>query len=253
MKKALFISILALLVAVAALVKDYLPCAQKASVATAPAVAEGSFNLEAALQEHPEYVVGALRAYETKMREEAEAHTRALIKDSTEELQADNTAFQGPADAEIVMVEFYDYACGYCRRLFPDLNQIIAKNSDIKVLFRPVAFVSPHSEYAARATLAANLQGKFVELHTALMTVQKPLSEELVDELAGKAGVDIAKMKEDMKSEAISNTFNGNSELMQKLEIHGVPTLIMNGEMIEPFSQQIQAKINEAKGVEETK
>jgi len=240
MKKSLVISIIALLVAVAALVKDYLPCAKK-SAETAPV------DVEAVLKEHPEYVVNALQAYEQKAREEVEAQARALLKENEAALAENNAPSQGAADAAIVMVEFYDYACGYCHRLFPELNQIIAQNSDVKVLFRPLAFVSPHSEYAARAVLAANEQGKFSELHTALFTVQKALSEKLVDELAEKAGINVEQMKKDMNSEKVNAAFAANNDLAEKVQINGVPTLIMNGEMLQPAAPYIQSKIEEAR------
>lgn len=240
MKKSLVISIIALLVAVAALVKDYLPCAKKAADA-APV------DVEAVLKEHPEYVVNALQAYEQKAREEVEAQARALVKENEAALVENNAPSQGAADAAIVMVEFYDYACGYCHRLFPELNQIVAQNNDVKIMYRPLAFVSPHSEYAARAVLAANEQGKFIELHTALFTVQKALSEKLVDELAEKAGIDVEQMKKDMNSEKVNAAFAGNNDLAEKIQVNGVPTLIMNGEMLQPAASYIQAKIEEAR------
>ena len=242
MKKSLFISIVALLVAIVALFKDYLPYSKPVEV-----VAPAQIDIEAVLKEHPEYVIGALEAHQEKVRAEMEAHAKALLKENEAAMVENNAPFQGPADAKVAVVEFFDYACGYCRRLFPELNQIVAKNSDVKFIYRPVAFVSPYSEYAARAALAANEQGKFVELHTALFTVQKALSESLIDELAEKAGVDVAKMKEDMKSDKINAAFDANSNIQEKAEIGGVPALILNGEMLEPFPSQIQAKIDAAK------
>jgi len=240
MKKALVISIVALLASVAALVKVYLPCAKKADT-------NASVNVEQVLKDHPEYVVSALQAYEQKMRDEEEARVQALVKSNEAALKEGNAPFQGPADSKIVLVEFFDYACGYCRRLYPELNEIIAQNADVKVMYRPLAFVSPYSEYAARAVLAANEQGKFNELHTALFTVQKPLDEKLVDELAGKAGIDVEKMKADMKSEKVNAAFAANNSLAEKIQINGVPSLILNGEMLQPAPKAIQEKIDQAK------
>jgi len=240
MKKAIVISLLALLVAVAALVKVYLPCTQKVDSAT-------SVDVEQVLKAHPEYVVNALQAYDQKMREEEENRIKALVKDNEAALNESNAPFQGPADSKIVLVEFFDYACGYCRRLYPELNEIIAQNTDVKVLYRPLAFVSQYSEYAARAVLAANEQGKFSELHTALFTVQKPLDEKLVDELAEKAGIDVEKMKADMKSDKVNAAFATNNSLAEKIQINGVPTLILNGEMLQPAPKAIQEKIDQAK------
>ncbi len=240
MKKALVISIVALLASVAALVKVYLPCAKKADT-------NASVNVEQVLKDHPEYVVSALQAYEQKMRDEEEARVQALVKSNEAALKEGNAPFQGPADSKIVLVEFFDYACGYCRRLYPELNEIIAQNADVKVMYRPLAFVSPYSEYAARAVLAANEQGKFNELHTALFTVQKPLDEKLVDELAGKAGIDVEKMKADMKSDKVNAAFAANNSLAEKIQINGVPSLILNGEMLQPAPKAIQEKIDQAK------
>ena len=132
MKKALVISIVALLASVAALVKVYLPCAKKADT-------NASVNVEQVLKDHPEYVVNALQAYEQKMRDEEEARVQALVKSNEAALKEGNAPFQGPADSKIVLVEFFDYACGYCRRLYPELNEIIAQNADVKVMYRPLA------------------------------------------------------------------------------------------------------------------
>lgn len=241
MKKTLFISVVALLVAVVALVKGYLPCEQKETTPVAPV------NVEQVLKDHPEYVINALQAYEQKMRDEEEARVQALVKSQEAALNENNAPAQGPADSKIVMVEFYDYACGYCRRLYPELNKILAQNPDVKVIYRPLAFVSPYSEYAARAVLAAEEQGKFNELHTALFTVQKQLDEKLVDELAEKAGIDVEKMKEDMKSDKTNAAFSANNSLAEKIQINGVPTLILNGEMLQPAPKAIQDKIEAAK------
>lgn len=239
MKKTLLLSLVALLLSAVALVKVYAPCDTKTEAV--------AVDVEAVLKDHPEYVIQALQAYEQKAREAAEAQLRALVKDNEAALNADNAPMQGNPAAKVVMVEFYDYACGYCRSLFPELSQVIAKNSDVKVLYRPLAFVSAHSEYAARAVLAANEQGKFSELHTALMTVQKPLSAALVDELAEKVGIDVEKMKADMKSDKVSAAFENNNVLAGNIQISGVPSLIMNGEMVAPVANEIQAKIDAAR------
>lgn len=240
MKKALVISIVALLVAAVALVKEFLPCANKTAGISAT-------DVESVLKDHPEYVVNALQAYDQKLRDEAEAKHKALIKDNEAKLVENNAPFQGPADSKIVMVEFYDYACGYCRRLYPELDKLLAKNTDVKVLFRPVAFVSQYSEYAARAVLAANEQGKFNELHKELFSAQKQLDDKLVDELAEKVGIDVEKMKADMKSDKVNAAFESNHSLAETIQIEGVPTVIINGESVQSAPTAIQSKIDASK------
>lgn len=247
MKKSLFISILALLFSVAALVKVFYPC-KKAAEAEAPA-AVAAVNVEEILNEKPEIIFNAMQKYQQKMQEEAMAAAKQLIKDNVEEINNDpNSPFVGNKDAEIVLVEFYDYACGFCHRLFPELNEVMANNKDIKVVFKPLAFVSQYSDYAARAALAAAEQGKFVEMHNALFTVEGPLDEDKINEVAGKIGLDVEKLKADAKGEKIDGIMNANNTLADNIQVNGVPTLILNGELLQTIDGGvIQDSINELK------
>ncbi len=243
MKKTLFISILALLCSVAALVKVYFPCQKTAD-------AEGdAATVEAVLNEKPEIIFNAMQKYQEKMQAEALAAAQQLIKDNIEDINNDpNSPFVGKEDAEIVLVEFYDYACGFCHRLFPELNKVMADNQDIKVVFKPMAFVSQYSDYAARAALAAAEQGKFTEMHNALFTVEGPLDEEKINEIAGKIGLDVEKLKADANGDKVNGIMQSNNVLAGNIQVNGVPTLILNGEMLQTIDGNvIQERIDALK------
>lgn len=247
MKKSLFISIVALLFSVTALVKVYYPC-QKTAKTEAPA-AVAAVNVEEILNEKPEIIFNAMQRYQQKMQEEAMAASKQLIKDNLNEINNDpNSPFIGNENAEIVLVEFYDYACGFCHRLYPELNEVMANNKDIKVVFKPLAFVSEYSDYAARAVLAAAEQGKFAELHNALFTVEGPLNEDKINEVAGKIGLDVEKLKADAKGEKINGIMEANNKLAGSIQVNGVPTLILNGELLQTIDGGvIQDSINQLK------
>ena len=164
---SIYVSILALVVAIAALVMCIMCYNNKQSV-----------SVEQALLDNPEMIVNAMQKYEENMREQALAGAQKLIDANIEDVNNDaNTPFVGAADAEKVVVEFYDYSCGYCHRLFPELKAVMANNGDVKFAFKPLTFVSPISEYAARAALAANKQGKFIEMHNAMFEFGGQLTE----------------------------------------------------------------------------
>ena len=252
MKKSLFISILALLFSAAALVKVFYPC-QKAgeekAAGSEAAVAVSVADIEAALNEKPEIVVNALNKYQMQMQEQAVAAASQLVKDHLEEVNNDpNSPSIGNDDAEIVLVEFYDYACGFCHRLFPELNEVMANNKDVKFVFKPMAFVAPYSDLAARAALAADKQGKFVEMHNALFTVEGPLDEAKVKELAEKIGLDADKLLADAESEEVKAIMAANDNLAGNIQVGGVPTLILNGELLQTIDgDTIQSRIDELK------
>ena len=96
----------------------------------------------------------------------------------------------------------------------------MANNGDVKFAFKPLTFVSPISEYAARAALAANKQGKFIEM-------------------AGKQGLDMEKYKADLNSQAVSDELAAVSELANKIQINGVPALVVNGKMVQTLDGSV--------------
>ena len=163
-------------------------------------------------------------------------------------ITAANTPFVGAADAEKVVVEFYDYSCGYCHRLFPELKTVMANNGDVKFAFKPLTFVSPISEYAARAALAANKQGKFLEVYEALLTHNGQVTTAVIEDIIKKAGLDVEKTKKLMESDEIAKEISAIAGLSQKVQIRGVPTLIMNGEALQAIdADTIQNAINNVK------
>lgn len=248
MRKSLFLSLIALICSVVALVKVYTPAATVAPAATSAGNVDAA-AIEEILVNKPEIVMNAMQAYDQKMREQAMVQTREMIKNHSEELNNDKSSpYIGPKDGKLVLVEFYDYACHFCHNLFPELNKVIANNPDVKFVFKPLAFVSPYSDYAGRAAYAAAKQGKFNEMHTALFTVDGALTEDSINALAEKIGLDVEQMKKDIQSQEITDAMESNNKLAATLQINGVPTMILDGDLLQTISgDEIQNKINEKK------
>ena len=111
-----------------------------------------------------------------------------------------------------------------------------------------MAFVSQSSDYAARAALAANEQGKYTEMYDALFTSEGPLTEESINAAAGKIGLDMAKFNADVNSDKVKNTMSNFSSLAQKIQVNGVPSMILNGKMLQTLDESvIQNAIDELK------
>ena len=240
MKKlnALYVSLVALVVALAALVMCIVCCSSK-----------GGANVEEALKEKPELVIQAMQAYDAKQREEALKQVEENLKANAEELnnRADDGVIGNP-EGKMVLVEFFDFSCGYCHRVYPALKEIIANNPDVKVVAKPMTFLSPASKYAAEAALAAKEQGKFAEVYAALFSAEGRLTEEKINELVAATGVDMEKIKADMKSEKVQNTLNSVSELAGKIQVSGVPTLVFNNKILQTLDASvIQEAIDAAK------
>ncbi len=235
---SLVVSVVALVVAIAALVMCILCCNKNKPV-----------DVAETLNNNPEIIINAMQNYEQKMRENALAEAQKLIDDNMDALVNNpDSPVVGNKDGSVTVVEFFDFSCGYCHRLHPTMQNIIAKNPDVKVVLKELAFVAPVSNYAAKAALAANLQGKYADFWDAMMTNNGLLTEAKVDELAVKNGVDLEQMKADMNSERVNQIMKDTSDLASKIQVNGVPALVINGKMVQTLDENvIQSAIDAAK------
>jgi len=234
---AVYTSLAALVVAVIALVVCLVCCNKE------------SANVEEVLNEKPELVINAMQNYEQKMREDAQKKAQQMIEENSEALNNNpNDGVIANPDGKIVLVEFFDFSCGYCHRIYPAIKAIAAKNPDVKVVAKSLTFVAPISNYAAKAALAAKNQGKYAEMYTAMFENKGPLTEAKIDELAVANGLDLEKLKADMDSDLVKNTLNETSELAGKIQVNGVPTLVLNGKIVQTLDEAvIQSEIDAAK------
>ena len=247
---SIILSTVAIILATVAIVKVY---ATKIPFGNAPATAPAAgamtaADLTAMLNQNPQIVADALQAYENQRREaEEKAQAERLAKYADEISSEANVPFIGPKDAKVTVTEFFDFSCGYCKRLSPEIEKIIADNADVKFVFKPVAFVTPTSNYQARAGFAAFNQGKFLEYYKAVMEGNAG-SEELVDEMAKNAGVDVEKYKADVTSDDTKKKLDEVTAFAQKIGVNGVPAVFINGKQVNGRSAaELQEAINAAK------
>ena len=231
-----FMSLAALILSIAAIVMCFVCCHKGA-------------NVEEALKQKPEIVVNALQHYEQNMRDQAAAETKKLVEANLAELQSDAaTPFVGPENAKVTVVEFFDYSCGYCHRLFPELKSVMEANPDVKFVFKPMTFLGDVSVAAAKATSAAAKQGKFIQMHNALFGSSDRLTKEKIRAIAEEQGLDMSKFDADVASADISKFLDNVSALASKIQVNGVPVLFINGNMVQTLDgKDIQAAINNNK------
>ena len=235
---SLYVSLLALVVALVALGMCIHCCAQKQSL-----------SVEETLNNNPEIIINAMQNYEQKMREQAAAEAQKMIEANLPALNNDaNTPFIGAADAKTVLVEFFDFSCHYCHKVYPAVKKIAEANPDIKIVFKPLTFVAPISQYAAKAALAANEQGKFFDAYKAIFEFEGRPDEAKVDELVASTGVDMEKLKADMNSAKVNNALSSINDLAGKIQVNGVPALFLNGKQLQSIDgSEIQIQIYSVK------
>ena len=213
-------------------------------------------GLEKTLSGDPQILLNASKSVEKALQEEARAKQEEAARQAEESIvknleafnNDESVPFTGPKDAKVVVVEFFDFACGYCHALAPTLEELIDANADVKFVFKPLAFLSRESAYAASAFVAAQMQGKAYDFYKNVMAINDGLSEEKINKAAEKAGLDLAKMKEDMEGKDVEAALRRTNELARQANINGVPFLILNGKISHVIDKDgLQAAIDAEK------
>lgn len=181
------------------------------------------------LKENPEVITTALDSMQQKRIEEEQKAMRKATSKYRKELERNKLdPIIGNPKGDVVLVEFFDYNCGYCKVMFPEILSFVEKDGKVKWVLKELPMLSPSSRYASKAALAANKQGKYKEVHSAFMEHKGALNEEDVLKIAKEKGLDIEKLKKDMESKEIEDMLNSNQELAGKLNMRGIPNFIMN-------------------------
>lgn len=186
---------------------------------------------------HPEVVEEALIALGDREKAAKAAAAQAAIKANADKLYRHASDYSiGPADAKVTVVEFFDYRCGFCKRSVDWVRALPEEyDGQVRVVFKELPIFGGISETAALATLAAGKQGKYLELHVALMALKNndDLTEKKIDELAAAAGINVAKMRTDMKSKAVQQQLADMKALGSALDIGGTPGFFIGDQHIE--------------------
>jgi protein-disulfide isomerase len=138
-------------------------------------------------------------------------------------------AVLGNPKGKLTLVEFSDYACGYCRASLPDVAALIAANPDLKVVVQEFPILTPESADAARMALAAADQGKYEAFHNAMYAVGRP-GPETIAQAAKQAGLDLAAAQTAIKSGKYESELASSHALAEELGFNGTPSWVIGDE-----------------------
>ena len=185
------------------------------------------------LKRHPEAVAEALQAFQAQQEKQRDVAAQAAIGSEGEKLYHDaSSPVVGNPNGKETLVEFFDYSCHYCKQIHPDLQTLLKDDHDLKVIYKDFPILGPGSVLAAKAALAAKIQGKYPEMHDALLDFKGQFDDAAIQQIAEAVGVDYTKLKTDMGSAAVQDTLADNMALAEKLNIHGTPTMIINHQLV---------------------
>lgn len=206
--------------------------AKDAEVFTAEQIKAVEGIIEKYLDKHPEAIQAALQKSLEKAQEEEQKQAKKNVIKYKEQIYGDaNSPVGGNPKGSISLVVFLDPYCGFCRRFETVLKNVAAKDQDLKIIYKVLPILGPESLKASREQIAANMQGKF-------MAYQEGLFESAAGDrdarliIAKDNGLDVERLKTDVKSKQVKEQLQDNTSLAKVLGINGTPAFILGDNLI---------------------
>ena len=187
------------------------------------------------LVEHPEVLIEMEQVLAARQETEQQlARQQALDSIGVDALLDPAIAYvNGPDDAAVTVIEFFDYRCGFCKASLPAMKSALAGNSDVRFAFVEYPILTDDSLVAAQAAVASRRQeGMYMPFHFALMETQGDLPLERILSIAESVGIDIAQLEIDMQDPVILENIEASYDLAQNLRVNGTPTFVINSQIV---------------------
>ena len=186
------------------------------------------------IKSNPQLIVDTIATYSSGNKTNDILH---LVKPNAEKIFMENNKITlGNSNADVTIVEFNDYNCTYCKEMSNILNQAIATDKNLKVIVKETPMMSPESNLAARAAVAAKRQGQYNRFRSIVSNSTSSTSPEFIAKVANSLNIDRSMYRSDIVNPELSRYLAKNIALANTLMIKTTPTLIIsknNGEINE--------------------
>lgn len=180
---------------------------------------------------HPQILLKmSIKLRQQQMQQQQSAAKNAVIRNARVLLGGPNTPVVGNTKGKVTLIEFFDYQCSVCERMFPIVAKIVKKNPNLRVVFRVFPIFGKVSVYAAQAGIASQMQGKYFAFHEALFAskhLEGSMTRKEVMGIARKVGLNMRKLRRDMRSSAVKKEIATNYALAKKLALAGTPAFVI--------------------------
>ncbi|MDX1975819.1 MAG: DsbA family protein [Rickettsiales bacterium] len=190
--------------------------------------------IKKALMENPEMLVEVAQKYRDEQEKNSEKRMREGIAKNKDALfnDADSPSIGDPK-ADVTIVEFFDYHCGYCHQLLPAIVKLASEDKKVRIVFKEFPILSEDSVDAAKAALAVNriAKDKYFAFHQELMKGTGRFDEKSLLEIAKKLGVNGEKLKAEMAKPELVAELDKTRAVADDMGLRGTPAIIINDQV----------------------
>jgi protein-disulfide isomerase len=182
---------------------------------------------------NPEVLVEAMQEFERRQDSQRDSVAQKAISQHKAELFSDPEApSSGNTGGDVVVVDFNDYQCPYCKRAHLAMKSVVAADGKVKIVYKDLPILGEPSRIAALAALASVKQGKHQALHNALMEFSGKLDRDRIMEIAASVGLDVALLQKDMEDTKFKQLIERNMALAGALGVRGTPAFVIGDQFV---------------------
>jgi protein-disulfide isomerase len=186
------------------------------------------------------HIAQAIQAYVKKQQaDEAAARDQVIATKTSALLNDPLSPVIGSAQADIAIVEFFDYTCPYCKAVEPQLEKLLKDDRRVKLVLKEFPILTPQSLVGAKAALASVKQGKQEQFHQAMMMFKGRLETSTIFDIARDVGLDVDRLRKDMQAPEITDEIIANFNLARSVRIFQTPGFIVGTHMLTGASAEI--------------
>ena len=181
---------------------------------------------------NPEKLEQALDNMQAFLENRANRQQAEALAQNADKLYRDEADYaMGPKNAPITIVEFFDYNCGYCKRSFAPLMEVLEENKDVRLVFKEYPILGEPSYLASSTALAINDKMKYLTYHSKLMTHSGRVSQAVVEKILGELKLPPQKLQADARSDKYVLQLAATRQLADAIGVNGTPAFVINGQL----------------------
>ncbi|SIP96339.1 Protein-disulfide isomerase [Paracoccus thiocyanatus] len=188
------------------------------------------------LMENPDVLIESINVLEERRMADEAKNDQLLVENNRDAIFNDGHSWiGGNPEGDVTLVEFVDYRCGVCKRISPDVQDLIESDGNIRWIVKEFPILTQESDMAARFAIAVQQEAgpdAYKKAHDALMQSRGPVNLESLTEMAGQLGLDSQAVLNRMNTEEVSAVLRKNHQLAEQMRVMGTPTFIIEGEML---------------------
>ena len=196
-------------------------------------------EVRAYLLDNPEVLMEAMDVLQARQAAAQEAADAQLLAVNMDALVNDPGSWVGGnPDGDITIVEFLDYRCGYCKRAFADVEELVATDGNIRFIVKEFPILGEASTLASRYAIATRMvagDDAYKAMHDTLMQFNGDITPEALARVADALGLDDAAITARMNDDDITQIIAATRDLGQRLAINGTPTFVIGDELLRGY------------------